>query len=175
MAEKIDKFRAENRFLSNFWPAKVRYEGEDYDCVEKAYVAAKFLKETRIVVDGKPVSLRELARDAGGPGQVKRLGKKHKSSIRPDWDDMKLNVMKDLITEKFSAKNPELVEQLLATGDAELIEGNSWGDTFWGVVTGGRRKALIGQGQNNLGKLLMARRQQLREALPNIHSKTAEG
>lgn len=47
-----------------------------------------------------------------------------------------------------------LSEMLEATGDAELIEGNHWGDTFWGVCNG--------VGQNNLGKLLMAIRSENR-------------
>jgi ribA/ribD-fused uncharacterized protein len=187
MTEKvIDKFRAEHRFLSNFWPAKVSFDGMQFDCVEKAYVAAKFLKGTMVDVEvtnssddwlkelrdpdeqGRlskwiTVSLRELAQKAGGPGQVKRLGRKYSAYLRDDWDDVKLHVMRGLIAEKFSANNPELVAELLKTGEADLIEGNSWGDTYWGVVTGGRKKALIGQGQNNLGKLLMARRRQLQD------------
>ncbi len=61
--------------------------------------------------------------------------------------------MDSFLREKFS---PEMIlsEMLEATGDAELIEGNHWGDTFWGVCNG--------VGQNNLGKLLMAIRSENR-------------
>jgi hypothetical protein len=47
-----------------------------------------------------------------------------------------------------------LKQLLLATGDKELIEGNTWGDTFWGVCNG--------IGQNHLGKILMAKRTELK-------------
>ena len=49
--------------------------------------------------------------------------------------------------------NPDLREKLVATGDAELIEGNHWNDTCWGVCKG--------IGQNNLGKILMEVRDML--------------
>ena len=53
---------------------------------------------------------------------------------------------------KFS-KNPILKAKLLATGDAELIEGNWWNDTYWGVCKG--------VGKNKLGKILMRVRDEL--------------
>jgi len=60
--------------------------------------------------------------------------------------------MTDLVRQKFS--NPQLAKQLLDTKDFELIEGNTWGDTFWGVCSG--------KGQNNLGKILMQIRNELK-------------
>lgn len=47
---------------------------------------------------------------------------------------------------KFS-QNPDLADKLVATKDAELIEGNTWGDRIWGVCDG--------IGENRLGKILM--------------------
>lgn len=49
-------------------------------------------------------------------------------------------LMKKFNQEPFHSK-------LIATGDSQLIEGNTWGDTYWGVCRG--------KGQNKLGKLLM--------------------
>ena len=60
--------------------------------------------------------------------------------------DVKVKLMFVLVTEKFK-QNPELKQKLLETGNQELIEGNTWNDTFWGVCNG--------QGQNWLGKILM--------------------
>ena len=60
--------------------------------------------------------------------------------------------MRDLLRQKF-AREP-LRSQLLATGEAKLIEGNHWGDTFWGVCRG--------QGENHLGMLLMKAREEIR-------------
>ena len=53
--------------------------------------------------------------------------------------------MRDALIQKFSDK--KLQKKLIDTGDAELIEGNWWGDKFWGVCEG--------EGENHLGKLLM--------------------
>jgi hypothetical protein len=58
---------------------------------------------------------------------------------------VKLDVMLGLLRRKFTQL--DLRRQLLATGDAELIEDNDWGDHFWGVC--------MGVGENHLGKLLM--------------------
>lgn len=53
---------------------------------------------------------------------------------RPDWEDVKVDIMLGLLRQKF--QHPELGAKLLATGDAYLVEGNTWGDTFWGVFNG---------------------------------------
>ena len=37
----ITEFQNEYRFLSNFWPAVVKYDGMVFQTVEAAYVAAK--------------------------------------------------------------------------------------------------------------------------------------
>ena len=60
--------------------------------------------------------------------------------------------MKDLLEQKFA--KPELKKLLLATDDMLLVEGNTWGDTYWGVCNG--------IGFNMLGKLLVELRSQLR-------------
>lgn len=136
----ITSFSGENRFLSNFWPALVYYGGLAYPSVEHAYVAAK-------TVD---IDLRLQIRDTETPGQVKRLGRK--IELRSDWEEIKVDTMRYLVTQKFR-DNKELGDLLLATGDLELIEGNTWGDTFWGVCNG--------VGSNRLGHILM----EVRDAL----------
>jgi ribA/ribD-fused uncharacterized protein len=83
-------------------------------------------------------------------GQSKKLGKR--VELRPDWEDVKIDIMRQVLKSKFT-QNPELKAQLIATGDAELIEGNNWNDRFWGVCRG--------KGQNHLGKLLMEVRAEL--------------
>jgi predicted NAD-dependent protein-ADP-ribosyltransferase YbiA (DUF1768 family) len=60
--------------------------------------------------------------------------------------------MLHLLQQKFS--DPVLKEKLLATGGAVLVEGNTWGDTFWGVY---KRN-----GMNHLGRLLMKVRAECR-------------
>jgi predicted NAD-dependent protein-ADP-ribosyltransferase YbiA (DUF1768 family) len=59
--------------------------------------------------------------------------------------------METLLRQKFA--HPELRAKLKETNDAELVEGNWWGDRFWGVCRG--------EGENHLGKLLMKIRAEL--------------
>ena len=80
-----------------------------------------------------------------------------KLKIRKDWDSKKLEFMKWGVTEKF--KDPKLSEMLLSTGDMELTEGNWWHDNFWGVCTCNKCK----DGENNLGKILMDIRLNLKQ------------
>lgn len=138
----IFEFQGNYRFLSNFWPANVLYEGIMYPSVEHAYQAAHFLSlDTRLAI-----------RDLPSPGQAKRAMKTIDAPRIKNWQDVSLDIMHQLVLYKFT-HNPELRKQLLATGDAMIIEGNAWHDTFWGVCDG--------VGQNHLGKILMDVRAQL--------------
>ena len=77
--------------------------------------------------------------------------------LRPDWEDVKFQVMLDALTAKFG-NSPELKELLLGTGDATIYEDSPY-DKIWG--TGERGGP--GKGQNLLGKALMQVRQELSE------------
>lgn len=132
-------FDGEYRFLSNFSPAPVEYVGLKFPTVEHAYQAAK--------VDSQ--LLRYHISIAPTPSAARKLGQK--VPLRPDWEAVKLDIMYGLLQQKFA--EPTLRTKLLATGEAELVEGNWWGDTFWGVCGG--------VGQNQLGKLLMRLRAEL--------------
>ena len=66
--------------------------------------------------------------------------------MRPDWNDIRVDIMRNIVNAKFT-QNPDLMNKLLETNDAELLEGNWWKDTFWGICNG--------EGENNLGKILM--------------------
>lgn len=136
---QITEFSGEYRFLSNFWPARVELDGVIYPSVENAFQAAKtFDSKQRI-----PFTLCS-------PRDAKRAGRK--VSLRADWENVKLQIMEDLVTQKFT-NHSYLKEQLKATGQTTLIEGNTWGDTFWGVCKG--------VGKNHLGKILMRVRSKL--------------
>lgn len=136
----INSFKGSYRFLSNFYPIQVALDGVLYKSVEHAYQAAK----------NKDFKYRLKLYYAVTPGEAKRIGSRAK--LRPDWEQIKILVMKDLVFQKF--KNEELKIKLLQTGNEELIEGNTWGDKFWGICNG--------VGENNLGKILMEIRQFLK-------------
>lgn len=141
MTEPIAEFENEYRWLSNFWMSDVKMYGKIYPSVEHAYQAAKTLD----------LALREKMRLCKTAAGVKKMGRK--LVIREDWESIKISVMEELVTRKF--QNTELRAKLLATGDAELIEGNWWKDFFWGVCNG--------VGENNLGKILMRIRDKIRK------------
>ena len=147
----IDKFEGRYRFLSNFYPCVIEHQGISYPSNEHYYVAMKVTDEQ--FINGRyytPGDFREMISTIESPNIVKKLGERVK--LRKDWDSKKLEFMNWGVREKF--KNNTLKELLLSTGDEELIEGNTWKDTFWGVCNG--------KGKNHLGKILMEVRRELR-------------
>jgi len=143
----IGIFAGEHRWLSNFWPAQVEIDRFICPTVEHAYQAAK--------VDGGPESpvFRQIVR-ARTPGEAKRLARTVPFILRHDWATARIDVMSDLIAQKFRPGTP-IADRLLATGDAELREGNHWNDRFWGV------DIRTGAGLNWLGRILMNQRDDL--------------
>jgi len=142
----ITEFKDENRFLSNFSPCTVEYAGLSFRSVEHAFVAAK--TEDR----GEQAHVQTLT-----AGQAKRFGRN--LNLRPSWDLMKIEVMRGLLEQKFEL--PEYKKLLIATGSQQIVEGNTWGDTFWGMVF--NKDGELGEGNNNLGLILMEIRENLVE------------
>ena len=135
----INEFSGEYRWLSNFWPVGVVKDGIAFPSVEHAFQAMK----TTDLVDRVRIAA------CSTPGKAKRLGRT--VDLRPDWEEIKLVVMKECLDIKFY--NRTLRDRLVATGNEELVEGNGWNDTFWGVCRG--------VGENHLGRLLMEVRREL--------------
>lgn len=135
----IDNFHGDYMFLSNFYACDIEYEGIKYPSTEHAYQAAKTLDENE---------RRKIAASTTA-GQAKKAGKMLK--LREDWAQVKLKVMEDILRIKFS--NPELRKKLNATKPEELIEGNWWGDKYWGMVKSTPQSDW--EGSNHLGKILM--------------------
>lgn len=134
----IDSFTGQYRFLSNFYPCTVTLDGVEYPSTEHAYQAAKT----------EYPALRVIF-ETGTSANAKKLGRRLK--IRPDWEEIKLGVMDDLLRQKF-APGTELHNKLLKTQGEKLCEGNYWHDLVWGCCTCKEHK---GAGRNELGKLLM--------------------
>lgn len=128
------------RWLSNFWPCTVEYEGLKYLSSEAAYQAAKTLD----------LNVRKLFQVMTA-AESKKVGKKG-LKLREDWNDIKLIIMHKICFDKFN-NNFELRDLLLKTEDKYLEETNWWGDTFWGVCNG--------KGDNHLGRILMDVRSEL--------------
>lgn len=130
---RISEFRGKYSFLSNFYFTEVKYEDIVYTSVEAAFQAQKTanLEDRKIFI-------------GVNPSEAKRLGRRVK--LRDDWEDIKLDVMYNVVKAKFD-QHSILRVNLLETRNAELVEDNNWGDTYWGVCNG--------VGENNLGKILM--------------------
>jgi ribA/ribD-fused uncharacterized protein len=131
----INSFTGPNFFLSNFHRMPVAYDGLYYKTVEHGYQAAKSLDP----------AFRNAIRSAPTAGLAKKMGRRVK--LRPNWDILRIDVMRELLESKFGQPNTELRQKLVDTEPCVLIEGNTWGDTFWGVCNG--------KGENMLGRRLM--------------------
>jgi ribA/ribD-fused uncharacterized protein len=144
MTGKIEilEFKDEYEFLSNFYYSPFTYKDKKYSTVEHAYQSFKTLDERQ----------RNRIWLAESPNRAKRLGRQ--VDVREDWEDIKLGLMLDLVRAKFQ-QNPKLAQRLIGTGNANLVEGNNWGDTYWG--------ACQGWGENHLGKILMQVRDEMQE------------
>jgi ribA/ribD-fused uncharacterized protein len=137
--KEINSFRGDYRFLSNFSPSIVYFEGHYYPSVEHAYQAAKTTS----------AFWRRKIRLAPKPGDAKRIG--GELTLCEEWDSMKDLVMLQLLRHKFCDR--ELAQALVNTHPKILVEGNTWGDDYWGVCTK--------KGQNRLGAILMQIRSEL--------------
>jgi len=137
----IAEFQGEYRWLSNFWECPVFIDGLLYKSSEAAFQAYK----TIYLPDRQRFT--QMA-----AGESKRAGRT--VDLREDWEEVKVAIMYRILMCKFT-QNLELLDKLLDTNNEFLIEGNNWRDKFWGVCND--------EGQNWLGRLLMAVRDRLRD------------
>ena len=134
----INSFRGENFFLSNFYPCKVIYRGIEFSSSESAYQAAKCKNDDDFILfSGRSAK------------ESKKLGRS--VDLIYNWDARKASIMREVLEVKFSDK--ELANLLSRTYGQDLVEWNTWGDTFWGVCGG--------VGKNMLGLELMRIRDKL--------------
>lgn len=138
----IAGFRGDYRWLSNFERCEILYKGILYKSSEAAYQAQKTTK-----IKARYIFTKLDARESKTLGGV--------IQIRPDWDDIKLQIMEEICRIKFNL--PQFKSKLAATGDMKIIEANHWGDTFWGECDG--------EGENHLGKIIMKIRNEIKEDL----------
>ena len=124
----IDQFRGDYAWLSNFYryrmPLVLPGWQPVFPTAEHAYQACK----ARTGEDAAWV------REAPTPQLAKSRGRQ--VECHPDWDQRKKAVMIKVLLAKFS--DPIMRSMLLSTGTDTLIEGNTWGDDFWGAVQRGR-------------------------------------
>lgn len=136
---RIENFKGAYHFLSNFYPESFEWNGRTYPSSEHAYQAAKATLPAH----------HDWVASAPTPALAKRAGRI--IPCRKDWEQVKVKTMASILRAKF-APGTECAALLDATGTAQLVEGNTWGDQFWGVCRG--------TGQNFLGRILMKIREE---------------
>jgi ribA/ribD-fused uncharacterized protein len=140
----IDSFRGAFRFLSNFSPAVVEFDGRTFYSTEAAYQSAKTLDS-----DVRDMFVSLTASESKALGNNPEI-----VVLREDWEEVKDSVMLDLVQQKFS--NKELRRKLNATRPRVLVESNNWHDVYWGVCVGCKKFGPHPPtGQNKLGQTLM--------------------
>ncbi|KAL1522112.1 hypothetical protein AB1Y20_021754 [Prymnesium parvum] len=139
--ESITSLSGRWEALANWFGAKVMRDGVMYASAEHAFQAAKA---------AEPEKAEEI-RKAKSPSEAHALG--NQLALPRDWERRRVAVMEAVLRDKFR-RDQALRERLLKTENKNLIAGNSWGETFWGVSQG--------SGNNQLGKLLMMLREEIR-------------
>ena len=146
MEEKEQKpiFFYEGEFysFSNFSSFAIEWKGKLWMTSEHVYQSEKFDDE----------GLKEEIRMTRSAHDSKKVAGKNKDKYRKNWDEIKLNVMEEILREKIK-QHPYVMKKLIDSGDREIIE-DSWRDDYWGW---GPNK----DGQNNLGKIWMKLREEL--------------
>lgn len=133
---KVMEFKGQWRWLSNFYPCVVFFDGEQYPSVEHAYQASKT----------NDLTVRQAIRRCDTGGAAKRMSKTCRLGSAPETE--RLQMMRELVEQKFNKHlNPLLHGNLFVLNAESIEEGNTWGDTFWGTCNG--------EGQNHLGRIIM--------------------
>lgn len=151
----IDQFSGEYAFLSNFYQGTVKYRGITFTTAEHAYQCQKIPEKL-----WHKINSIKLARNA--KLAVKTMLHDKDRGFAWDqaaWDAKKVDIMLEVLLRKFS--NLGLWALLDRTSPAELVEGNTWNDKFWGVPVD-RHGFRTKPGENMLGKLLMHIRDDLK-------------
>lgn len=145
MDEVIGFYPREFYPFDNFLSFKVEWNGYLFASVEEAYQAASFM--------GSDEELVEKIKKSHSADEAQRIAYANRDKRREDWDDVKISIMEELLRLKIE-QNPYVKKKLLQTGDYMIVE-DSPKDDFWGW--GPNRN-----GQNNLGKLWMKLREELK-------------
>jgi len=128
--------------FSNFSRHPITMKGKRWPTSEHYFQAQKYAGTPR----------EEEIRLAKTPSEAARLGRDRKVKLRPDWESVKDQVMREAVLAKFT-QHARLRELLLSTGDRHICE-HTQNDRYWG--DGGD-----GSGRNMLGQVLMSVRQEL--------------
>lgn len=137
--------------FSNFSPHGIHLLNHDWQTVEHYYQAQKFLTT-------EDESLISVIREVSTPEEAAMLGRDCTRKVRPDWEQVKTNIMREAVLIKFLTHQD--IQSILLSTDQRLLVENSPTDYYWGC-------GLNKTGQNQLGKILMSVREEIRQRLAN--------
>ena len=119
--------------FSNFSPHPVELNGRVWPASEHYFQSQKFAGTEH----------EEAVRAAKSPIVAARMGRSRERPLRPDWESVKEEIMREALWAKF-AQHASLRSLLLATGDAEVVE-HTKNDRYWGDGGDGSGKNRLGQ------------------------------
>lgn len=143
----IEEFKGEHRYLSNFFDYSFSFHGRMFASSEHAFQACKTFDPEE----------QKIVQEARSPREAKAAGQL--VTLRPDWREVRDQLMYLVVKEKFR-QSPALNARLQETHGVYLMEGNEWGDTYWGMVWHPLMEEWVGQ--NKLGLILMQVREELK-------------
>lgn len=129
--------------FSNFSKHGFELDGKYWMTSEHYFQAKKFIGN----------EYEEEVRMSSTPMEAANMGRDRSKPLRKDWEEVKDDIMRKAVLEKFKANN-DAKKILLSTGDEEIIEKTTK-DYYWGCGENGT-------GKNMLGKILMETRDILR-------------
>ncbi|KAL7070728.1 hypothetical protein ACQ4LE_009938 [Meloidogyne hapla] len=152
--KRIVPFFRQASIFSNFHPVTFNVGSRVFCCNEQ------FFHFCKAIAFGDH-SIAEKIMQTKSPKSQKLLGKRVESFDHSRWEPFSILAMVIGLMRKFQ-QNESIRSELLATGDAELIEASPF-DAKWGAGKGANQ-IIAGEswgGQNHLGRILMAVRNQL--------------
>lgn len=142
---KFYKVHDDYGFMSNFAPYPFSDGNKIWPTSEHYFQAQKFLIP----------EIQEKIRQIASPMDAALEGRNRQNPLRLDWEEIKDKVMLQALRMKFS-QHPEIAKELLATGDAIIIE-HTRNDAYWADWGDG-------SGKNKLGLLIMQVREEFKNA-----------
>lgn len=132
--------------LDNFAPFGLTMDNEYFQTSEHAFQYLKFVDTNKEVA--------ESIKKSFSPNDARSIAHENKASRLANWSDIKYEKMEEVLKLKVE-QNPIVKECLLNTKDYLIAECCIDEDTDWGVDNNN-------QGENNLGKIWMKIRDELR-------------
>lgn len=144
MTIKFYRVNEEYGCFSNFSKHGFELDGEYWLSSEHYFQAQKFIG----------TEYKEQIRLSETPMEAAKIGRDRSKPLRSDWEEVKDDVMRKSVLEKF--KSNKDIQTILLSTEEEVIVENTSSDYYWG-------DGKCGTGKNMLGKILMETREVLRK------------